>query len=158
MVDLSRIVSVVQIESVRLCEARCRSLVRPDETAETIRVEASHTATVVGEPGGDEAFRVHVAFTLEVQEQSDEKELQAEVRGTFELSYRLPEDERFSSEELAAFGRINGVFNAWPYWRELVHASLARMDMPTLTVPVFRLPPPDTAKDAPEDGPEQDRE
>ena len=67
------------------------------------------------------------------------------------MSYRLPADESFASEELAAFGKINGVFNAWPYWRELVHASLARMDMPTLTVPVFRLPPPDNAKDAPEE-------
>ena len=70
-----------------------------------------------------------------------------EVRGTFELSYRFPEEESFSSEELTAFGQVNAVFNAWPYWRELVQASLARMSMPTLTVPVFRVVPEEGASE-----------
>ena len=77
---------------------------------------------------------------MEVRRESDKGKLQAEIRGTFELSYKVPDDESFSSEELEAFGQVNAVFNAWPYWRELVQASLTRMSMPLLTVPVFRLP------------------
>lgn len=146
MVDLSRIVSVVEIESVRLREARCRSLVQPSEIAEAISVKASQDAVVVKEPGEDGSLRIEVAFTLEVRSGIADDDLQAEVCGTFELSYRIPDDERFSSEELAAFGQTNAVFNAWPYWRELVQASLARMSLPTLTVPVLRLPAPDAIK------------
>ena len=52
---------------------------------------------------------------------------------------RFPDEESFSSEELEAFGEVNAVFNAWPYWRELVQASLARMLLPPLTLPVFRV-------------------
>lgn len=147
MIDFARVVSVVQIESVRLCEAHCRSLVRPDETAENIRVETSHIATIVGAQEADEALRIQVAFTLDVRDREDEGTSQAEVRGTFELSYRFPEEESFSSEELTAFAQVNAVFNAWPYWRELVQASLARMSMPTLTVPVFRVVPEEDASE-----------
>ncbi len=99
--------------------------------------------------------RFEVAFSLEVHSQGDDEDLQAEVRGTFGLSYKIPTGESFSSEELTAFAGINAVFNAWPYWRELVQASLARMSMPTLTVPVFRLSPGDTAED-PVEAPEPD--
>ena len=143
MVDLSRIVAAVQIEDVRLCEARCRSAVRPSDTAETINVKTSRKAVVVKKPGDDGSLRIETSFALEVRNAGDEDELQAKISGTFELSYQIPDDESFSSEEIEAFAQVNAVFNAWPYWRELVQASLARMAMPVLTVPVFRVAPRD---------------
>lgn len=159
MVELSRlskIVSVVQIEGVRLCEAHCRSAVQPSDTAEAIRVKTSRKALLAHGPGDDGSLRIEVTLALEVHSADEEEELQADVRGTFELTYQIPADETFSSEELEAFGQINAVFNAWPYWRELVHASLARMSMPILTVPVFRLSPDEAAEDR--QGPEGDAE
>ena len=145
MVDLSRIVSVVEIENVRLREAHCRS-VRPSEIAKTLEVKPWHDAEVI-KSGGGESLEIDVAFGLEVADADGEQEFQAEIRGTFELLYRIPADEDFSSEELAAFAQINAVFNAWPYWREFVQTSLARMDMPVLTVPVFRIHRSDSAGD-----------
>ena len=50
MVDLKGIVSVIQIESVRLCEARCRSGVHPSELADAITVKTSRKTAVVQEP------------------------------------------------------------------------------------------------------------
>ena len=151
MVDLKRIISVIQIESVRLCEAYCRSAVQPSEIAEAIKVTTSRKTAVVKEPTDDRSLRIETAFTLEVRSADDDETLQAEIRGTFELVYLIPDDESFSSDELEGFGDVNAVFNAWPYWRELVQASLARMSMPPLTVPVFRVVPTDTADEA-EDG------
>ena len=98
-------------------------------------------------PGDGESLQIEVAFGLEVSNASGEQELQAEIRGTFELLYRIPAGEDFSSEEFEAFAQVNAIFNAWPYWRELVQTSLARMDMPVLTVPVFRIKRPVTAED-----------
>ena len=151
MVDLKRIISVIQIESVRLCEAYFRSAVQPSEIAEAIKVTTSRRTAVVEEPTDDRSLRIETAFTLEVRSADGDEKLQAEIRGTFELSYEIPDDKSFSSEELEEFGQVNAVFNAWPYWRELVQASLARMSMPPLTVPVFRVVPADTADDG-EDG------
>ena len=147
MVDLSRIVSAVQIEDVRLSEASCRSLVQPSEIADTLVAIPSHETSVTKEPGDDGLFLINTNFSLEIRSGDDEEKLQAEVHGVFELSYSIPNKEAFSSDELEAFGQVNAVFNAWPYWRELVQASLSRMSMPTLTVPVYRLPPSGGAKD-----------
>jgi len=38
-----------------------------------------------------------------------------------------------------AFARTNGIYNAWPYWREFVQNMIARMNLPPLVIPVFRL-------------------
>ena len=53
---------------------------------------------------------------------------------------------RAAVEQSKTFGQINAVFNAWPCWRELVQAPPARMSLPTLTVPVFRVPPRDAVE------------
>lgn len=144
MTDFSRLVAVVSIESVRLCEASCRSFVDPSEVAQQINVKASQSTEVVkapGEDGSDGALMIRASFRMVASADADEEERQAEVRGVFELSYQVPVDETFSEDELEAFGSINAVFNAWPYWRELVQASLARMNMPVLTVPLYRALP-----------------
>ncbi|MCY4626045.1 MAG: hypothetical protein OXE58_00580 [Acidobacteria bacterium] len=144
MVDISRIVSVVEIRGVRLREASCRSLVRPSELPEAMNVATSCDAKAGKVPPEDGALYIAVNFGLEVHGEDAEESLVAEVRGTFELSYQLPEGEVFSAEELEAFAGVNAVFNAWPYWRELVQTTLARMSLPVLTVPVFRVPKPDS--------------
>ena len=113
-----------------------------------MNVTTSRTTEVIQEPTDDRSLRIETAFIMEIRNAGDDEELQAEIRGTFELSYEIPDDESFSSEELEAFGEMNAVFNAWPYWRELVQASLARMSMPPLTVPVFRVAPADTADES----------
>ncbi|MYD71373.1 MAG: hypothetical protein F4W89_11630 [Acidobacteria bacterium] len=145
MVDLARIVSVVEIDSVRLCEAHCRS-VHPMEIGEESYVKSSYEASVVNEPGESEPLEIEVAFRLDVSNASDQREFQAEIRAKFELSYQIPADEEFSSEELEAFADINAVFNAWPYWREWVQTSMSRMGMPVMTVPVFRVQRPASAE------------
>lgn len=96
-------------------------------------------------------MRVETAFSLEVRSADDDERLQAEIRATFELSYAIPDEESFSPEELEAFAEGNAVFNAWPYWRELVQASLARMSLPPLTLPVFRVVPAESADEAEDD-------
>jgi hypothetical protein len=148
MVDLKRIVSVIQIESVRLCEGHCRSGVQPSELAEAVTVKTSRKTTVVKEPTEDRHLRMEIAFTMEIRQTGEEEQLQAEIEGTFELSYSVPENKSFTTEELEAFGEGNAVFNAWPYWRELVQASLARMSLPPVTLPVFRLMPADAAEES----------
>lgn len=55
----------------------------------------------------------------------------------FEVSYDIikPVDEA----DAESFAWINGVMNAWSYWRALVHNMLAQMGHPRLIVPVFRV-------------------
>ena len=41
---------------------------------------------------------------------------------------------------LEEFGRKNALYHVWPYWREYVQAVLSRLRLPTITIPMFRLP------------------
>ncbi len=153
MVNLTRIISLVQITDIRLREGSCRSSVHPSQVAETIRTKTESQTEVLKEPSDDGSLLIGATFAMRVCSNDEAEVLQAEIRGAFELTYAVPTDESFSTDELRGFAEVNAVFNAWPYWRELVQASLARMSLPTLTVPVFRLGQADTAdRLAPDEG------
>jgi preprotein translocase subunit SecB len=84
-------------------------------------------------------IRVAVDFSLKAfQEGSDRPQtppLFVEVG--FALSYLLTSDEGIDDEKVDAFGKLNGVYNAWPYIREFVQSTITRMSLPSLTLPVL---------------------
>ena len=140
MIDLARIIAAVQIDDVRLREANCRTLLDPASVPEELSAKSSHEAVMRRDSGGDATFLISVSFLLEIRAAAEADDLLAEISTVFDLSYHVPTDEVFSTEEIEGFGQFNSVFNAWPYWREFVQSSLSRMCMPSLTVPLYRLP------------------
>jgi len=145
-VDLARIISVVQIHDVRLREAVCRSLSEPSIVADELAAKLSHEASVKTDPEDESNLLVSVRFSLEIRQETGAKELHAEIAAVFELSYVLPTEDSFSADEIEGFGQVIAVFNAWPYWREIVQSSLSRMGMPALTIPLYRLPQREVAR------------
>lgn len=87
-------------------------------------VEEAAASGDAGEPGvagaGPGAERLHIA-------------------ASFRLDYRVPDAGVFTDEQLSAFGQVNGVYNAWPFWREYVYSTMARLGLPPMTLPVFRV-------------------
>ena len=62
------------------------------------------------------------------------------VRATLEASYAFKDDSPdFSEEQLKTFALHYCPFHVWGYWREFVHSSLARLEFPALTVPLFQI-------------------
>ena len=61
------------------------------------------------------------------------------IEAAFRLRYRVSDRAGLDDSHFDAFGHLNGVFNAWPYWREYVQSMTVRMGYPALTVPVFRF-------------------
>lgn len=74
----------------------------------------------------------------EDDEQSDQ-ELVA-LDATFQLIYSLPLELTVDEECYKHFAEINGPYNAWPYWRELVQSVTGRVGLAGITIPVFRPP------------------
>ena len=68
------------------------------------------------------------------------------IKSEFLLFYTISGFEGLTDKGIQEFGNLNGVFNAWPYWREFVQNTIARMGLPPLTIPVFRVFPPKKAK------------
>jgi hypothetical protein len=80
-----------------------------------------------------------------VQEQDPTKRV-VDLSAGLELSYRLSKEVELTPQQLRAFGKVNALYNAWPYWRELVQTTVARMGLPRLVVPVFRVARPKIGK------------
>lgn len=75
-------------------------------------------------------------LSAKYDEADDEEMLRIEAR--FVLRYRVPSFGGLRKANIDAFGELNGLFNAWPYWREFVQSTTVRMGLPSLTVPVYR--------------------
>lgn len=73
-----------------------------------------------------------VSFTLQVQQAGTPPLHRVSVTGTIELFYKMAAT--FTEEELDSFAKINGIYHAWPYWREFVQSSTARAGLPGLTL------------------------
>ena len=62
------------------------------------------------------------------------------VKATLEASYAFKDDSRdFTEEQLRTFALHYCPFHVWGYWREFVHSSMARLEFPPLTVPLFQI-------------------
>jgi len=84
-------------------------------------------------------FYVLAEIETAVVPRGEGRESALEVHATFELHYSLPEGFQTTAQQLDEFARFNGVFNVWPYWREVVQNSFVRMGFPPVTLPVYRL-------------------
>lgn len=73
------------------------------------------------------------------QSEDEDEEPPLDIRATYRILYGRPPDFVPTNEELQDFARNNGVFNAWPYWRELTHSFYGRMNLPFPPLPVFRV-------------------
>jgi len=92
---------------------------------------------------GQNTVGVFISFALHAFGEGDEqKEENAflDIDATFLLLYSIAGTEGLDDEALSGFAYLNGTYNAWPYWREFVQSMTSRMELPPLTIPVFRLP------------------
>lgn len=85
-------------------------------------------------------INVKALFRLDVKNEGDESEKSVVlIESTFLLHYRLPDISKFTDNHIHAFAAINGTYSAWPFWREFIYTTLARMGLPPVTMPVLRL-------------------
>lgn len=142
--DMASAVNVagrVELLLVKLLACNCKQ--RPNRPAG--RMAFDITRSCRAEPSNDkDALGVVVRFVLyafgEGEEQQKKKNAFLTIDATFFLLYSIRSLEGLGDKALASFADLNGTYNAWPYWRELVQSITSRMDLPPLTIPVFKLP------------------
>lgn len=66
----------------------------------------------------------------------DDQEPAVSIEAEFEVKYSSAE--RMTNELFAEFRQRNLPLNTWPYFREFVHAALARTGWPVFVLPVYR--------------------
>jgi hypothetical protein len=140
-----RLIAVVQLEDVRLVQAAARTSIRLRVEAGEIEFSAQHSAKA-SQGISNGVFYVVAAFELRITSvkagATEPKKLPLHLKVEYELRYRVPGDFKASKAELASFAKFNGVYNAWPYFREYVQTTTQRMNLPPVIMPVFRIPQP----------------
>lgn len=87
------------------------------------------------------ALSCGVRLTLALERSSGEGPEIVEVFAEYSVGYRLREDTECTDDIAHMFAGKNALFNVWPFFRELAFSLVARMGMPPLVLPLFRMPP-----------------
>lgn len=139
LVAPDRVIAGVQLEDVRLRAGSFRRRVASPAEVGRVDVEISHAAHAEELPGKCAFLVVFIGKVAlrPVEAAAKEPALEADVE--IELRYGYPEGSDFRPAELEAFANLNGVFNAWPYFREFLQSATTRMGLPPFVLPVFRV-------------------
>lgn len=135
---LNELIAVVRLVGARLVETSASTRIRTAEDAGPgVSIGIARDVTVP-QPAGAGRFHVLACLTANVEAPGADRPL-VHVQATFELTYELPEIFHVTQEDLVSFARTNGVFNVWPYWREFLQATLQRMELPPIVLPLLTM-------------------
>jgi preprotein translocase subunit SecB len=72
----------------------------------------------------------------------------ADVQARYLLIYELLEfDQEIEQDHLQQFAHANGTYHSWPFLRQLLFDLTAKMGLPPLTLPVFKVLPREARPD-----------
>jgi hypothetical protein len=121
----------VELVSIRLVRATIEASSTP-ERGHLLPRTLDHDARYENREGEVVVFH-ELGFTGTSQGQEDPG---VTIRAEFEVRYSTAH--RMTDEIFAEFRRRNLPLNTWPYFREFVHAALARTGWPVFVLPVYK--------------------
>lgn len=138
--DYNTLVSAVQLVSVDLertsAQIHHERLIGNDDGEWPLKVsEPLYRSTILPE---QKMLYCGVRFRLVIG--PNEAKPLIEVEAEYCLLYKMPEGTPCSEEIARHFAGRNAVFNAWPFFREHAHSMVAKMGVPPVVLPLFRLP------------------
>lgn len=118
--------------------------IHADITQPPEKVVGDHKFTIQTEAGGKiiDERSAEVLVTLQVAIHRKDSDphwclIACTVRLVYRFSAGVP-----ARADLAEFAKLNGMYNAWPYLREIVQSMTLRMGISPLVLPMFRAKSP----------------
>lgn len=132
----------VELTDVRLISCDCQQ--RPMDRDRILVFDIAQEVEVKSHSDSEESYVIaSVTFHFKAfGEDADNEDECVKMDATFMLLYKATTLEGLQEENFRQFGELNAIYNAWPYWREFIQAMVGRMELPSLTIPVFRLSRP----------------
>lgn len=133
---VSEVAATVNIAEIRFVSfsAKC-----PPPGVGPLSVEFKYKTTTHVDSISSPQIVVLADFIMEARPSNgDDSKPCCEIVAQLSLTYDCPKATDFSPAHLEAFGQANGVFNAWPYWREFVQSTTTRMGLPPLVAPSLK--------------------
>lgn len=124
----------VTLEQVVLLSSSARSQLDPRALPERPpSLALSQHCSGILEPDN----RVQVHAEAQLIGQIDEVEV-LRIEAVYGVYYVLPPELQVEQQDVDAFAEQNGMFNAWPYLRELLANLSAKMGLPLPPLPLLR--------------------
>ena len=138
------LVGRVRIHEVVLAESITRRSADADMHDGGVHVAIDIGEVEFGREAEFDQFFVKPTFLLTATKKDlPDDELLLFITASFVLIYSASSLGEFTDEQIEAFAKTSGIYNAWPYWREFAQSTAARMGLPPVMVPVFRFPEPE---------------
>ncbi len=133
----------VELKDVRLIGSKCSLTPEATMGKKTYNIDYS---TKVHKDEKNGYLIVIPEFHFEAFRESKTQKPDIIIDASFVLTYKIDSFKGLTQKGFEQFANLNGIYNAWPYWRELVQNTIARMGLSSLTIPVFRIVGPPTEK------------
>lgn len=136
-----RIAQHVELDSIVLRRAHVEADFDPQRIPDEIGLSQQYRCEYdVSEQHTTGRISVTVDFKFYAKKIEDGQELGNVVAldAAFLLIYSAPIALDVEERCFKHFSEVNGPYNAWPYWRELVQTATGRVGLSGLTVPVYR--------------------
>lgn len=134
----------IEIKNLRLVSCNCFQSPNAGKGKLSLEIDCNITFQVDRKKGYIFVFPAFKMQSFLVE--GDKSEPVLVIKAAFVIIYKAKSLKGLKNENFEAFGNTNGIYNAWPYWREFVQNTVARMGLPPLTIPVFRLISPKASK------------
>jgi hypothetical protein len=136
---VARVASVVHLDNVRLRAINALTNI-VDSQVRPANLSMQYGAALDRRNAEQRTFTLAVDFVVTIRATDGAPDADPDVflKAAFELEYKLPETVEPSDDDITAFATTNGVYNAWPYLRELVQNTTIRMGLPAAVIPLYR--------------------
>ncbi|AEB10085.1 hypothetical protein [Desulfobacca acetoxidans] len=137
---IQRVAEKASLEDIFLIDAEIKSdPVHRDGRGATLRLVFGSD---IRPKGSIDKLAVLCNFLVSAVKEGDKEDFSLEIKATFSVNYKIHSPDTFSASDIEMFAKINPIYNCWPYWREFVQNITARMGLPTLTIPLFKISKP----------------
>ena len=126
----------VQLKDVRLINCKCDQT--PGATIGKKAYDINYSTEVQVDKKNGYVI-VTAKFHFEAFTESKTQKPAIFIDASFLLAYKIENFEGLTQKGFEQFANLNGIYNAWPYWREFVQNTVTRMGLPSLSIPVFRI-------------------
>jgi preprotein translocase subunit SecB len=133
----------VELKDVRLISSKCSQTPEATMGKKTYNINYSAKVNTDKKNG---YIVVIPEFLFEAFGENKTKEPVIVIDASFVLTYKINNFQGLTQKGFKQFANLNGIYNAWPYWREFVQNIIARMSLSPLSIPVFRIVEPPKKK------------
>ena len=133
----------VELKDIRLISSKCSQT--PEVTMGNKTYNIDYSAKVHADKKNGYII-VIPEFHFEAFRENKTQKPAILIDASFVLAYKIDNFKGLTQKGFEQFANLNGIYNAWPYWRELVQNTIVRMGLPSLSIPVFRIVEPPKEK------------